>query len=165
MNLGDKTQRAGFVTRQINIQGQTLEEIENRLGFHKGRLSQGAYFLVAEELPSADGFDFAGYSQVASQHTASVYGNINKPNDTIMAGKKAMSSSQWSLKGSDRIVKVIPVTNHDNNMSDDTQYPPGSGIQQWKLTKAINFNVECFVANYPSGRFIPKEGFQAVKYF
>lgn len=166
MQVGGTTFKAGYVTRQINIQGQPLIEIENRLGFHKGRLSRGAYFLVAMELPNVDkGFSFAGYSQVADHRTTEVYGDINNPNDPNLEGKKKLASDQWSLQGSNRLVKVIAVIDHDNDMNPDQQYCPGSGIQQWKLTKTVKFFIESFVSNYPNGRFIPNEGYQPVKYF
>ncbi len=164
MQVGSTAFRAGFVTRQINIQGQSLAEIETRLGFHKGRLSKGAYFLVAEELPKNEGFLFAGYTQVADHRTANVYGNINNDSDPYYDGRKSRIAQSWSLSGTDRLVKVIPVTEHDENMSPDQQYVPGSGIPQWKLTRAIQFRVEAFVNDYPSGRFIPSQGFKAIKY-
>jgi len=166
MELGSKLSAKGFFTRQINIQGQTLAEIESRLGFHKGRLSQGAYFLVAKQLPKEGDFKFAGYSQVASHKTIQAYGDIN--NDKGLERTKPSVMSQWSVsgnnRGQDRLVKVIPVIQHNKEKGDDEQYPPGSGIQQWQLSNEIEFVVECFVADYPNGRYKPKEGFTEVKY-
>ncbi len=59
----------GFFTKQIYLQGQTLREIEDRLGFDSGRLSLGAWFATVVRLPMVDEFEFAGYSQVAGHHT------------------------------------------------------------------------------------------------
>lgn len=164
MTIGDVVSRAGFVTRQINLQGQSLREIEVRLGYHAGRLSKGAYFLVALELPQNSGFDLAGYSQVAAHHTNERYGNLNDPSNASLDRMKNIASSGWGLTGKDRLVKIVPVVGHDDTMTDDDQYPVGSGIPQWKLTQPIKFLVEDFVVAYPSGRFIPKQGFQEVKY-
>ncbi len=159
MQVGKMAFQAGFVTKQINIQGHTLAEIEKRLGFHKGRLRNGAYFLVAEELPSNSGFLFAGYTQVADHRTAKIYGNINDPKDPGGDIKKRNVKRTWSLHGSARLVKVVPVIKHNEHMNLDKQYMPGSGIPQWKLIKPVRFRVESFVSNYPSGRFIPSQGF------
>jgi hypothetical protein len=153
---------AGFVTRQINIQGQTLEEIEKRLGYHQGRLSQGAYFYVSEDKPAQTGFEFAGYSQVAGHNTQKQYGNINQASQALEISKRNVLE-QIAQSKSTRLVKVIPVIRHNEKIEDDNiQYPPGSGIQQWKLTQPLKFKLECFIANYPHGRFIPMEGFQSI---
>jgi len=152
----------GFVTRQINIQGQTLVEIEKRLGYKPGRLSQGAYFYVAEEMPSIDGFEFAGYSQVAGHKTQEIFGDINR--EPALLNRKESVVKLWSKNGSNRIVKVIPVIRHSSAFSDDEQYPPGTGIQQWKLTKTLRFKLDAFVADYPHGKFIPSEGYNPIKY-
>jgi len=158
----------GFFTTQIYLQGQSLREIEIRLGFDAGRLAQGAWFAVATQLPGPDDFEFAGYSQVAGHNTASQYGNLNKPaNDQEKQGylnRKRSVISQWQLFGASRLVKVIPMTGHSLNMSDDYQYPPGSGIPQWKVIKPVLCRGICFVGDYPKGRFIPDEGYTEVKY-
>ena len=164
MKKGDIIQLTGFVTRQINLQGRSLAEIERLIGYHTGRLAQGATFLAAVELPQPKGFELAGYSQVAEQHTHKQYKNINNPADPILAQKKAMAASQWSLHGSNRLVKVLPGIRHNASMQPDDQYPPGSGIPQWKLILPIRFQVEAVVIDYASGRFIPTQGFQEVKY-
>ena len=72
-------------------------------------------------------------------------------------------SAQWSKEGINRLVKVTPLLPHDEHMDDDIQYPPGSGIQQWKLIATIPFRVEAVVLDYPTGRFIPLEGFKEVR--
>ena len=63
--IGTQKKMGGFVTRQINVQGQSLGEIERRLGYHSGRLKAGAIFWIAELLPTHQQFEFAGYTQVA----------------------------------------------------------------------------------------------------
>jgi len=164
MELGSTKMCSGFVTRQLNLQGQSLEEIERRLGFHTGRLKAGAEFYVAQKLPAPHQFDLAGYTQVADQHTKEKYGDINNPADPMLLRKKELAADQWSEKGYNRLVKVIPVTRHDNSMKLDIQYPPGTVIQQWKITEPILFTLEQIVLDYPNGRFIPLQGFEAVRY-
>lgn len=65
--------------------------------------------------------------------------------------------------GSDRLIKVIPMIGHSPNMSDDYQYPPGSGIPQWKVTKEIYCKGICYVKDYPKGKFIPEEGYKEIR--
>lgn len=157
----------GFFTKQIYLQGQTLVEIERRLGFDSGRLSQGAWFAAATVLPNPHEFEFAGYSQVAGHHTSEQYGDINNPKnkheeDAYILQKKAIINT-WKIYGSDRLVKVIPMIGHSYHMGQDYQYPPGSGIPQWRIISPIYCKGICMVKDYPNGRFIPDEGYTEVK--
>ena len=43
----------------------------------------------------------------------------------------------FTLVGYKRLVKVIANTPHNAKVDNDTQYPPGQGIPQWKLTTAL----------------------------
>ena len=161
----------GFVTTQKYLQGQTLREIEIRLGFDKGRLSLGAWFAVAMRLPNHSQFEFAGYTQVAGHHTHEQYGDLNSPASPeekaiYLARKMNIIQTKWSLNGEKRLVKVVPMIGHSLQMSDDYQYPPGSGIPQWKITAwpGLPFKGICFVGDYPDGKFIPDEGYNPVRY-
>jgi hypothetical protein len=161
----------GFFTTQRWLQGQTLSEIEQRLGLNSGRLSHGAWFATAVDLPKPEDFEFAGYSQVAGHHTKKIFGNLNTPNNqeekTIYIQRQMrVISTEWSLYGDKRLIKVIPMIGHSIMMSDDFQYPPGSGIPQWKIISkhGIPWRGICFVKDYPNGRFIPDQGYLAVRY-
>lgn len=150
----------GFFTTQLYLQGQTLREIELRLGFDQGRLSLGAWFATPSQLPGPNDFEFAGYSQVAGHRTAKEYGeDINNPkNDNEKKAyllRKRSVIEHWQLYGSNRLIKVIPMIGHTLNMSDDYQYPPGTGVPQWKITTALLCNGICFVNDYPNGKFNP----------
>jgi hypothetical protein len=158
----------GFVTLQLHLQGQTLEEIERRLGFDSGRLSLGAWFATPTRLPGPDDFQFAGYSQVAGHYTKARYGNINDPDtgwekQAYVLRKKNVIAG-WQLYGINRLIKVVPMIGHSPNLSNDYQYPPGNGIPQWKIVRPIMFRGIGYVGNYPKGRFIPDQGYTEVKY-
>jgi hypothetical protein len=150
----------GFFTTQIYLQGQTLAEIERRLGFDSGRLSLGAWFAAAINLPGPDDFEFAGYSMVPGHRTIEKYGDINNPGTDpereAHLRRKRSVISEWDLSGIHRLIKVIPMIGHSPNMSDDYQYPQGSGIPQWKIIKPILCEGICFVKDYPNGRFKPE---------
>lgn len=148
VNLG------GFFTTQIYLQGQTLAEIECRVGFDSGRLSLGAWFAAAIQLPGPDDFELAGYSQVAGHLTKKQYGNINSPaNDSEKEAylrRKKMAIAEWQLHGSHRLIKIIP-------MLGPIAYPIGSGIPQWKIVQPVLCQGICFVKDYPNGKFIPDQ--------
>ncbi len=165
------TSLKGFFTTQIQLQGRTLADIESRLGFESGRLSQGAWFVAATQLPTPDEFEFAGYSQVAGHHTQEQYGDLNSPigeheRAAYLLRKRNIISSVWSLNGDRRLIKVLPTIDHNSLLSDDHQYPPGTGIPQWKIIarNGIPCRAICFVSDYPNGRFIPDEGYTPVRY-
>lgn len=147
----------GFFTTQVYLQGQNLAEIERRVGFDSGRLSQGAWFAAAIQLPGPDDFELAGYSLVPAHRTVEKYGDINNPKtDWEKEGylrRKKLAITQWELSGLHRLIKVIPMIGHSLGMSDDYQYPQGSGIPQWKITKPVLCEGICFVKDYPNGRF------------
>lgn len=161
---------SGFFTTQIYLQGKTLGEIEMLVGFDRGRLINGAWFVTAINLPKMEDFDLVGYSQVAGHHTKEQYGDLNNPNgkweEDSYRIKKQNAMSGWNSFGSQRLIKIIPMVGNDPLMSDDYQYPPGSGIPQWKIkrNRPILWRGICYVGDYPNGRFIPDEGFTPVKY-
>lgn len=147
MKIGDTVQRAGFISKEKNLKGCSLGEIENRLGFHSGRLRNGAFILKPLFLPNSTDFVLRGYSQVADhKHKVPTGLDENKI--------KQIAMDSWSLNGPDSLVKVVPITDHDSNMDDDAQYPPGSGVPQWKLVKPIGFKVIAHISNYPSGKWM-----------
>jgi hypothetical protein len=151
---------SGYFTSLNYLQGKTLAEIERLVGYDAGRLKQGAWFATPITLPGINDFDLAGYSQVADHRAKAQYGDMNKPankseQDAFII-KKKNAMSQWSLIGAQRLVKVIPMTGHSYQMSDDYQYPPGAGIPQWKVKRerSVLCRGICYVGNYPNGIFI-----------
>lgn len=120
----------GYVTQYKFIAGRSLREIEKLLGFHAGRLAQGATFAALDRLPSFGDFTTAGYSQVAAHRHRT-------PEGLDMDRIKRMAMSAWATTGPDRLLKVVPMMGHSTAMDDDLQYPPGQGVAQWKLTAPV----------------------------
>jgi hypothetical protein len=120
----------GFVTQLKFLAGRPLREIESLLGFHSGRLQRGAAFAALDRLPTINGFETAGYSQVAAHRHVMPAGL-----DPVALRRMAMAA--WALSGPNRLIKVLPETLHDTAMRDDDQYPPGQGVPQWRLTEPI----------------------------
>lgn len=139
--IGDLTQVRGYVTQDKFLVGRSLGVIETYLGFHAGRLARGATFVKLTRLPRDDEFELAAYSMTAAHRHAIPPG--------LDIGKlKTLALSRWTLTGPDRLVKVMPGIAHDPGMADDDQYPPGSGVPQWRLTAFVD---GCIVAEPKTG--------------
>ena len=167
MPIGQSTDVYGFITQEKFLRNKSLAELERLLGFQTGRLAQGAIISYLKQLPSAEQFDFAGYTQVADQHFKEQFGNhsaIQKPdkgesekdfNARILRIKNNIIQKIWAETGPERLVKVKAVTPHSNNITLDEQYPPGDGVPQWKLKVGIPARVVAEIYDYPSGIFRP----------
>lgn len=142
LSVGSILTVSGFVTDEKFIRGQTMKEIEKRLGFHTGRLQKGATFALLVDYPSMNSFDLQGYSQVAGHHFDEQYGNSNL--DTVRVKRNVLKS--WQSHHA-KLVKVLPTIRHDRNISDDEQYPSGSGVPQWKISGHDARIVAIFDAN------------------
>lgn len=148
MNVGDNAFVSGYVTKDKFIRGRTLEEMEQILGFQKGRFQQGAYVLALHRLPSQSEFQLAAYSMIAEHH-------LNIPTDLNIDKIKKNAAGSWALTGGDRLVKVRAVAPHNPTLDLDIQYPPGQGAPQWKLTASIQATCIAVLTGYPGGRYQP----------
>jgi hypothetical protein len=153
MNVGALISVKGFVTQEKYILGRNLNEIEDILGFNKTRLSQGVVIAALLRLPNPGDFQLAGYSQVAAHHTAEQYGRNLEGKFDINVLTKNLQQEVWSLYNSNRLIKVMPVAQHNNLMTDDEQYPPGQGVPQWKLVNPISAKVIAAINDYPYSRY------------
>lgn len=152
MKKGETLHLRGCFTQMKFIAGQTLPEIERRLGVRAGRLSKGAYIVQAGELPGLHGFNLLAYSQIPGDRfkTGSSY-DQGKANGmfpgTDPVKLRQLVLSNWEVSGRDSLVKVIPVIPHTEHET----YPSGSGVPQWELTEPIRSRVIAEVEPY--GRF------------
>jgi hypothetical protein len=166
----------GCVTQEKYLIGRSLYDIENILGFHFSRLSEGAVVVALGEKPKPHDFEFAGYTQVASHRFEKEYGNmpLTKPavgesqtdfNLRINKIKMNIINNVWTLNSTDRLVKIIPVIPHQDKsiLTDEEQYPPGSGVPQWYIKNPIKAEVVGVVLNYPNGVYRPSAS--AIHYF
>lgn len=131
----------GCITQEKYIKGRTVGELENILGFHKGRLSKGIIVAALLQIPSKTQFELLGYTQVAG----------HKINDDTFKGldvdklKEIVMRDTFTTAGANRLVKVLPNIQHSEYMTNDEQYPPGYGVPQWKLTTKVNAKVVAIV--------------------
>lgn len=120
----------GCITQEKYIKGRSLSELENILGFHAGRLAQGATVAALLQVPAKSQFNLLGYTQVAEHKIGQ---EAFKGLDTEKL-KDHLLLETFTTFGVNRLVKIIPKTEHSAKMQNDEQYPPGQGVPQWKLT-------------------------------
>lgn len=155
LSVGSTLKVKGFITDEKFLRGQSLSEIEKRLGFHKGRLKNGATFCLVD-YPHINAFSFRGYSQVAGHHYDEQYSEVKV--DVVRAKKSLIKS--WKERGV-QLIKVLPEIRHNSTISDDEQYPPGSGIPQWEITHETKARV---IAILESNAYKDNSPFQRMQY-
>ena len=123
----------GCITQEKYIKGRSLTDIERILGFHAGRLNEGMVVAALQQIPAKDQFQLLGYTQVA-EHRFNTSALKGLDSDEL---KETVRQNTFSLYGVNRLIKVMPNIRHQQLMKDDDQYPPGSGVPQWKLTSPV----------------------------
>jgi hypothetical protein len=146
MSIGDHILVSGCFTQDKFIQGQTLSEIEHRLGFRSGRFAQGVAVVYFLELPTIDQFDVAGYTNVASHR-------FRVPEGLNMEKLKKEAMATWKTEGMNRLVKVIPVQHPEPTAGLDGNYPPGDGVPQWICKVKLRAEVASYLSRYPVERY------------
>jgi hypothetical protein len=157
LSVGTLKQMTGYCTHAFLLRGKTLEQLEDLLGYRRGRLVTGATILFLKQLPGPDDFQFAGYSYFSD---GAVTGHKLNPADRdpyrmesllksehgwsetqIRTHKQKMIGTKIVVSGPERLAKLIPVTAH----SPGEEYPPGQGVFQVKITRALPFEVKSIV--------------------
>lgn len=146
----------GFFTLEHWLRGQTLEEIADRLGFQRVRLSGGAAVYRLTNLPGVDDFEFAGYTHWSGGHPKTASPTTIDP--AAVRRVTSTTRASWSLTGPSRLVKLVPMTPH----SQGAEYPTGQGVHQWRITEE-SFRagrvrgqlVNPWIA--PGGRYLPQD--------
>jgi hypothetical protein len=154
--VGQRRNFTGFCTKAIFLRGQSAAELELRLGYGAGRLTDGYWLLFATEIPRPDQFEFAGYTHFSGGRPQ---GHLSDGAPTaeqslasgglLLDHKRRVIRDVFKTSGPERIAKVIP-------RRVGTDYPQGSGVPQWKLIgQGIAFIVAariepgaCYRGNY-----------------
>jgi hypothetical protein len=140
----------GYFTLFSFVRGQTLGEIENRIGYREGRLTEkGAWIYRFLRVPDESEFDLRGTSiwtdqswnsQVAPKLAADIASEAAYNKNTRVPSfedvLKRNASQSMALSGGNMPVKVYPL---DWRPIDDTPagYRHGSGIYQWRLKDGV----------------------------
>lgn len=139
----------GFVVPKEFIVGSSLESLEKILGYKKGRLKIGAAFAQLYSIPHQHELEYYGDTS-AAQHRFE-----ERRNKEI--SQNELSNSAFSyLQPNTKLIKVIPLQSENPLLSEDENWPSGTGAMQFKIRKgivkpAVIINV---VENYPSGIFV-----------
>jgi hypothetical protein len=156
--LSTAHQMKGFCTHAFLLRGKPLTELEDLLGYRRGRLAAGATILFLEALPTPDDFQLAGYTYFSD---GAVQGHKLPPADRdpyrmesllkaelgwsdlqLRAHKQKMIGTKLVISGPERIAKLIPATAHTTG----EEYPPGKGIFQVKIVRPLRFRVKASIA-------------------
>lgn len=159
--VGEIQMLKGFFTSARTIRMQPAAELERRLGFRFGRLSQGYWLMFLTKLPTVEQFEYRGMThmsggifqghkpehrndpnaeQLLQAQGVSLGGNANQSK----GAKHATLQDTFTLHGHMRLAKVRPIAAPvgDPNVPD---YPPGSGFPQWELTVSLPWVAAAFV--------------------
>jgi hypothetical protein len=141
----------GYFTQFRWIRGQTLEELERRLGYRRERLSsKGALLYRFLRLPNLDEFEVRGttiftetawQTDVAPQRrlveagAAAYHRNTKVP--TADEVQRRMARTSFALEGPNMLIKVFA---KDWRSIDSTPlgYFHGSGVSQWCLSENVS---------------------------
>jgi hypothetical protein len=135
--------------------------VERSLGFAAGRLAAGYWLLLLKQVPGIDDFIFGG-TTLRSGGKLGLPGKSDAEDEARMtvdaqmradygpagylAHKKDAIGRSGFVYGPNRLMKIIPNTPHDSNLSSHDQYPMGGGSLQWKLVVPRPFFVAMRVA-------------------
>ena len=146
----------GNFTKALYLRGQNAAELERRLGYGAGRLSQGWWLIFALEKPPSSGFEFGGYTHFSGSRIGAPALGAARPHvqDELakhlggpagVANAKAGHVANLEISGPNRLAKVIPVASGND-------YPVGSGIYQCNVSMPIRCKVAAFVP--PGGSYM-----------
>jgi hypothetical protein len=155
---GDTPRCRGYVTTLISVINRPSDELERRLGYNSGRLAQGWALLLLKQSVTGGEFEFAGYThlsggRIGNPHLGNSRPRVQDDLQTMLADPSGFATrfaqNNFVLSGPNRIVKIIPTGTADPALSEPDQYPVGTGIPQWILTREKLFLVAVVV---PTGR-------------
>ena len=162
LSLGSRTSMGGYATKMIYIAGQQPQELEDRIGYHRGRLAQGFLVLVLDDRIVPSEIELVGHSHFSGGRIGhpKLTGRITAEDSLrqafgggLVSRQKQLLAQTLNTGGSDTVVKVLPSIRHDPAMPDYEQYPVGTGIPQFNLTTKKNFVVRAVVG---AGKACPK---------
>lgn len=151
--VGQTILLTGYVTKAVYFRRQSAAEIERRIGYRAGRLTDGWWLCFALDIPSECDFEFRGYSQMSG---GIPQGHLKSPPDKRTAEQRLIDDGfdlkrlkakvirdTFCVGGPERLAKVIPVK--PGFGSED--YPAGTGIPQWEITtpNRIRFKVAAHI--------------------
>lgn len=156
----------GFFTQMRYLRGQSPDEVERRLGYRPGRLRLGYWLLYLLQLPKLEDFGLRGYSQLSGGvEQGHLPGNAGGPHAEerlrrdgfdVEKLKLRVLNEVFTLSGERRLAKILPLAPEgpvqaDRRDAKEPEYPPGSGIPQWRLHRPLPWHAVAKLA--PGGSY------------
>ena len=151
---GGVAYRSGFVTRTKSITGHGGAELERILGYRRGVLDEGWWFLQLDEEVEPDDFEFAAYTntyhEVARHEVFPVHETMEERYSV-----HALDRAWWNdrrlatavdlgrARGAGRTAKVVPARPHGAG-----DFTHGRGVPQFRFVALKKFRV---VLSVPAG--------------
>ncbi len=149
--VGQTVEMDGFFTQAKWLRGRAPSDVERRIGYRSGRLRDGWYLMFLMRKPSVLEFELRGMSYMSG---GVEQGHLPDPPDprtaerrlgddgfNVSGIKKKLVDEIFRVNGPGRLCKVVPIADPFG----DSDYPPGSGIPQWILTRELPFRVAAVV--------------------
>lgn len=174
---GEQAQLAGDITVASAISGFTPEMIERRLGFHRGRLSDGyCVLLVTQAITTADirwsdRTRYAGgLQEVDVEMRPGQIQHFLVPRLDIVRGQKLVQHGNDSVvdralddllnaslrqvgkaQANGALIKLVANIPHDDNMPSHIQYPnaDAGNVPQWTLKRNHSKTMKCLAQVRP----------------
>lgn len=149
LTLGNHEVVFGDITTLQWVKPGYEADTERALGYHAGKLAQGYYILLLTRKPQSNEFQFSGTTlrsggklglPAATDALDALRPRVHTEMQTKY-GAAGYSDLQINalntitLKGDQRICKVLPDLRHNAGMAPNDQYPMGGGGLQWTLTR------------------------------
>jgi hypothetical protein len=160
--VGETQRLKGDFSKALYYRMQSSAEVERRIGYRVGRLRDGWWLMFLTVMPNVDDFQYRGYSQMsggriqghlpqnqyaptAEQRLQRGGFNLTGTNYQAEGLKQKTIREVFRVSGPDRLAKVRPVA-REHGDRDIPDYPPGSGIPQWTLTRELVWVAAAFIA-------------------
>lgn len=146
--IGETRKLRGDITTLNAIGGpRPPAEIEKMLGYRPGRLRSGYLIALLTEPLQADDFEFAGTTlrsggraglPASSQADDKLRAHVSqemreKYGEAGYREMKQRNAQSASLKGPQRLAKVLPLDSVPNDFSPAVEFPMGGGGLQWTI--------------------------------
>jgi hypothetical protein len=145
-HVGEFQRLEGDFSKALYYRGQPANEVERRIGYRAGRLRNGWWLMFLTVLPAVDQFEYRGYSQMSrgieqghlpqNRWAPTAEDRLGRAGNDLKAMKQKTLAEMFRLSGHERLAKVRPVA-REHGDPDVADYPPGTGIPQWTLTKPL----------------------------
>ena len=158
LTAGSIHQMTGFCTHAFLLRGKSLNDLEDLLGYSRGRLANGATILFLERLPTPDDIQLAGYTYFSDgavqghklaaadrdpyRMESLLKSELGWSDLQLRTHKQKMIGTTIVINGHERLAKLVPVTGHTLG----EEYPPGKGIFQVKVVRPLAFRVKAIIA-------------------